>query len=130
MQLTGQRERLHNQVTETLDCIKEAMEKREVTQSLEALKTQHELLMTAERRMQEAKRRTKELLNNNFNSWEVLRLDEHRKCVQFKGGAPASEVWRRHGRQDLLGWSRDAKQEERLEAAVAQCQAAGGLNIS
>ena len=37
------------------------MEKKEVTQSLEALKTQHECLMTAERRMQGAKRRKKDL---------------------------------------------------------------------
>ena len=44
MQLTEQRESLHNQVTEILGYIKEAMEKREVKQSLEALETQSELL--------------------------------------------------------------------------------------
>ena len=86
VQLTGERESLHNQVTETLDCIEEAMEKREVTQSLEALKTQRDLLMTAERMMQGAKRQTKELMNNNINGWEALLLDEHRKCVQFDRG--------------------------------------------
>ena len=67
VQLAGQRESLHNQVTEILDCIKKAMEKTEVTQSLEALKTQHELLTTAEHRMQGAKWRTKELLGNSIN---------------------------------------------------------------
>ena len=36
-------------------------------QSLEALKTQRESLMTAERRRQGAKQRTKELLNNIIN---------------------------------------------------------------
>ena len=55
-------------------------------QSLEALKTQRESLMTAERRRQGAKQRTKELLNNIINGWETLLLDEHRKCMQFDRG--------------------------------------------
>ena len=59
------------------------MKKREVTQSPEALKTQREWLMTAVRSMQEAKRRTKELLDHNIDGWEDLLQDEHKKCLQF-----------------------------------------------
>ena len=62
------------------------MEKMEVTQLLEALKKQRELLKKAERRLQGAKQRTNELLDNKINDWEALVLDEHRKCVEFNRG--------------------------------------------
>ena len=59
------------------------MKKTEVTQLLEALKIQREFLMKAVRRLQGAKQRTKELLDNNINDWEALLLNEHNKCVEF-----------------------------------------------
>ena len=49
----------------------------------EALKTQRELLMKAERRLQGAKQRTKELLDDNVNDWEGLEQGEHRRCLEF-----------------------------------------------
>ena len=61
VQLATQRMSLHNQVREILDCVEEDLEMVEVTQSQEALKTQHELLMKAERRMQGAKQQTKDM---------------------------------------------------------------------
>ena len=54
VQLAAQRRSLHNQVMEILDCVKEDLEKAEVTKSQEAPKTQRELLMKAERRLQGA----------------------------------------------------------------------------
>ena len=82
-QLTTQRKSLHNQVGEFLDCIKEDLEKVEVTQSQKALRTQCELLTKVKRRMQGAKQQTKELLGNGINNWEDLQQDEHRRCLEF-----------------------------------------------
>ena len=46
---------LYNQVMEILDCVEEDLEKVEVPQSREALKTQRESLTKAERRLRGAK---------------------------------------------------------------------------
>ena len=70
---------------EILDCVEEDLEKVEVTQKQEALKTQRELLTKAERRLQGAKQQTKELLDDNIDNWEGLEQDEHRRCLKFDG---------------------------------------------
>ena len=82
-QLAMQRTSPHNQVREILDCVEEDLEKVEVTQLQKALKMQRELLTKAERRMQGAKRRTKELLDNGINNWEDLQQDKYRRCLEF-----------------------------------------------
>ena len=51
VKLVTQRTSLHKQVREILDRVKEDLEKVEVTQSREALKTQRELLTKTERRI-------------------------------------------------------------------------------
>ena len=57
-QLATRRAILHNQVREILDFVEEDLEKVEVKQSQEALRTQRELLTKAEHKMQRAKQRT------------------------------------------------------------------------
>ena len=50
------------------------------------LKAQREALLEADRRMQEAKELTKELLNQHNNDWADLMEDDHWKRMEFDRG--------------------------------------------
>ena len=71
---------------EIRDHVKEELEKMEVTQSRVLLKAQREALLEADRRMQEAKELTKELLNHHNNDWADLIEDEHSKRMECDRG--------------------------------------------